>query len=113
MNQVKLRYRSTFTLLSICVLVTLYINTSYLDPFNLAKFHLLVLLLPIICYFFVKNFRIILKNQFIPLVLAGLFLLSFIPALITQDNLYDFAFGTYGRNLGFLTYLFCVLLAYY
>lgn len=110
MNQVKLRYHSTFTLLSVCVLVTLYINTSYLDPFNLAKFHLLVLLLPIICFFFVKNFRIILKNQFIPLVLAGLFLLSFIPALITQDNLYDFAFGTYGRNLGFLTYLFCVLL---
>ena len=110
MNQVKLRDRSTFTLLSVCVLVTLYINTSYLDPFNLAKFHLLVLLLPIICYFFVKNFGIILKNQFIPMVLAGLFLLSFIPALITQDNLYDFAFGTSGRNLGFLTYLFCVLL---
>lgn len=101
---------SMVPLLAICI--TLYFNTWYLDPFNLPKFHLLLLSCPVLLYVSIKNWNEGWKDlkKFVALITA--FVLSFSLPFVAQENRYDFFFGSYGRKIGFLTYFTCVLIAY-
>lgn len=70
----------------------------------------MLLTTPIVLYTCLTSVRQIFRERKIALILSGVFIMSFSPAFFTQPNLYDFYFGSYGRNLGFLTYLFCIFL---
>jgi O-antigen ligase len=91
--------------------VSMFILTgSVSDPVNVTKFLLLGGVgLGCITLVFVKAFNTLLKTQKIALVVSGLFVLfSFSAVLFSQSPISQNVYGLYGRNTGFLMYLFLV-----
>jgi O-antigen ligase len=103
----------TFTqLLSMGVpAVSMFILTGPItDPVNITKFLLLGGVgLGCLALVFLKAFNLLVRAQRASLIFSGLFIFfSFISVVFSQSPLSQNIYGVYGRNTGFLTYLFLV-----
>ncbi len=103
----------TFTqLLSMGVpAVSMFILTGPItDPVNITKFLLLGGVgLGCLALVFLKAFNLLARTQRASLIFSGLFIFfSFISVVFSQSPLSQNIYGVYGRNTGFLTYLFLV-----
>jgi O-antigen ligase len=91
--------------------VSMFILTdSVSDPVNVTKFLLLGGIgTACLALVFLKAFNLLARTQKASLVLSGLFIsFSFIAVIFSQSPLSQNIYGVYGRNTGFLTYLFLV-----
>lgn len=89
--------------------ISMFILTgSISDPVNVTKFLLLGGVgTACLALVFLKAFNLLAKTQRLPLILSGLFVsFSFIAVVFSQSPLSQNIYGVYGRNTGFLTYLF-------
>ena len=88
------------------VLITIFINPKFTDPFNAPKMHLLILSsIVLVTYLFFAgffNFKEISRSIFTVLILIFLFIL--IAQVIFTDMFYTALFGESLRQLGVLTY---------
>ncbi len=92
--------------------VTVFVLTgSVSDPVNATKFFLLGGVAFASFAIFLANGWPALREQKLVLVIFFLFLLASINAIVNSDSpLQQNIYGTYGRNTGFLTYLFLSLI---
>jgi O-antigen ligase len=91
--------------------VSMFILTgSVSDPVNVTKFLLLGGIgTACLALVFLKAFNLLARTQRTSLILSGLFIsFSFIAVIFSQSPLSQNIYGVYGRNTGFLTYLFLV-----
>ncbi len=91
--------------------VSMFILTgSVSDPVNVTKFLLLGGVgAACLVLIFLKALNVMVKTQRLGLILASLFIsFSFIAVVFSQSPLSQNIYGVYGRNTGFLTYLFLV-----
>ncbi len=91
--------------------VSMFILTgSVSDPVNVTKFLLLGGIgTACLALIFLKAFSLLARTQRVPLILSGFFIsFSFIAVVFSQSPLSQNIYGVYGRNTGFLTYLFLV-----
>ncbi len=91
--------------------VSMFILTgSVSDPVNVTKFLLLGAVgTGCLALIFLKAFHLLARTQRASLILSILFVsFSFIAVLFSQSPLSQNIYGVYGRNTGFLTYLFLV-----
>lgn len=99
------------------IILCTYFNTSYADPFNAAKFLLLMILTslivgPTLDSYRLENHRII-KSEKIILISIGTFILSmFLVAIFSKYKLTAFLGESQRRN-GFITYLCLAILLIY
>ena len=91
--------------------VSMFLVTgSVSDPVNVTKFLILggigTACLTVV---FLKALSLLTSTQRAPLILSGLFIsFSFVAVVFSQSPLSQNFYGVYGRNTGFLTYLFLV-----
>lgn len=91
--------------------VSMFILTgSVSDPVNVTKFLLLGGVgTACLVLVFLKAMNLLARTQRLSLILAGLFIsFSLIAVLFSQSPMSQNIYGVYGRNTGFLTYLFLV-----
>jgi O-antigen ligase len=86
------------------------VTGSVSDPVNVTKFLILggigTACLTVV---FLKALSLLTSTQRAPLILSGLFIsFSFVAVVFSQSPLSQNFYGVYGRNTGFLTYLFLV-----
>jgi len=99
------------------VILCLYFNTSYADPFNAAKFSLLMILTslifgPTLDSYRLENYRTS-RSEKIVLILVGTFILSmFVVAIFSNYKLTAFLGESQRRN-GFITYFCLAILLIY
>ena len=99
------------------VILCIYFNTIYADPFNAAKFSLLMILTslifgPMLDSYRLENYRII-RSEKIILISIGTFILSmFLVAIFSKYKLIAFLGESQRRN-GFLTYLCLAIILIY
>ena len=99
------------------VILCIYFNTSYADPFNAAKFSLLMILTslifgPMLDSYRLENYRVI-RSEKIFLISIGTFILSmFLVAIFSKYKLIAFL-GESQRKNGFITYLCLAIILIY
>ena len=99
------------------VILCLYFNTSYADPFNAAKFSLLMILTslifgPMLDAYRLENYRVI-RSEKVFLISIGTFILSmFLVAIFSKYKLIAFL-GESQRKNGFITYLCLAIILIY
>ena len=90
-------------------LITIFIHTSFYDPFNTPKFILLILLGGLLLGYLVNSYRespvILNRHIFKPLFIIGIFLAFLLISTILTDVRYTGFFGESQRKNGMLTYL--------
>lgn len=90
-------------------LVVLTLNVASFDPFNIPKFVTLALT-AFISLFMLLQFPPILNSFDRILILAcGLFLAGLVASSLSHRDIWKSMIGTYGRNMGMLTYFFLII----
>jgi O-antigen ligase len=90
--------------------VVLTLNVASFDPFNIPKFVTLGITACISLYFILRFPPILSNFDRILLLLAGLFLTGLALSTLNHGDKWRSIVGTYGRNMGILTYLFLVII---
>ena len=99
-------------ILFVSSLVTLIIRSDGYDPINLPKFQFFsIATITLAMYFLVTKVRIDLKKFKVVLISLIAFIVALLVSVIGSGTIYKGLIGTYGRNLGMLTYsLFALLM---
>jgi hypothetical protein len=93
--------------------ITILVAASSLnDPVNVPKFLALgIVAVAAFLVVAVKSFKMVFKNFTVEIAVASLFILFAINSVINSDSpIVQNLYGSFGRNTGFLTYLFLVFL---